>query len=269
MKIKLILTTLILFAFIISTGCSSGGGDGDNTTPSSNACSQLGLMTRIINGTECSEVGSPVVQINLRLPTGDLGLCSGTLITPTYVLTAAHCFFEDPIAASVEVNGRLIPGSRFLVHPDVDIDSSSLVVLNDAAIIELSQPLTGVPTLPILGSRSVNSGNIISTFGYGQDEMGAVGVLQSGEMKVSEVNQTHIAARFDGDGSNPCFGDSGGPAILSFQDDNGADVDAVVGIVSSGELITCLSGDRTLFTNATTSSVFDFITRNVPGVSVK
>ncbi|MCB0321633.1 MAG: trypsin-like serine protease, partial [Bdellovibrionales bacterium] len=131
----------------------------------------------------------------------------------------------------------------------------------------LSKSLPG-PTLPLLGSRDIQNGELVSIFGYGLDENQKIDVLKSGEMKVSGVTDNHIFAKFDGAGSNTCNGDSGGPAIYTFTKD-GREIDAVVGVVSTGEIVDCSAGDTTLFANAHSSSNLSFITQSVPSTRVE
>ena len=259
---------LLLIASIFMHGCSGGGSDDSQTPLLTNACSQLGLNTRIINGTECLENGSPIVKIIINLADGSQGICSGTLITPTHVLTAAHCFFSSVGPTLVSVAGQTKTATHVTSHPAVLIDNQSGRIENDAAIVELRSPFSGASILPVVISRQPQSGDTISIFGYGKDEVGQFGTLRSGEMRIHEVSTTHIRAKYEGEGSNTCFGDSGGPAILTYMNNAGVEVDGIIGLVSSGILPTCLAGDETFFTNVTTQSLIDFVTSVVPSASV-
>lgn len=262
---------LLSCALLLMLGCTESSDEvtvDDDESLSRNACPILGLQTRIINGTECREGGSPIVQLSINLANGSQGLCSASLLTNQDLLTAAHCFFGIVLSATAEVGGETVGVDSIEIHPEVQIDPSSQAVFNDVAVVRLERPISG-STLPILVSRNVREGEIISIYGYGLDENGNSEVLRSGQMRVSGVSENHIFARFDGEGSNTCNGDSGGPAVRTFVNENNVLVDAIVGTVSSGELITCEAGDTTLFANILTDKVRDFITRTVPRVRVE
>lgn len=268
MNILYFLASIIIFLLI--GGCS-GGSDDDNSGDralTTNACGQLDLNTRVINGTACQEQGSPIVRLQIVYSSGKLGLCSGTMISSNAVLTAAHCFFERVSSTAVLVDGNSAFATEIILHPQVSVDFNNLTVINDSAIVRLSRSLP-TRTLPILLSRSPNRGEIISVFGYGLDENNRSEILRSGEMRISDVNSNHVSASFNGEGSNPCNGDSGGPAILTFIDQNNREVDAIAGVVSSGTEENCQQGDVTLFTNTQSSSQIDFILRNVPQADVR
>ncbi len=258
-KACLLLSVLSLYA------CGGGGGDDDGATPGTNACPLLGLETRVINGATCSESGSPIVRIYFQGILGDVSICSGTLLTSDDVLTAAHCLFGGVVRALVEVDGRTVTVRDAVSHPQATTSSGIAAVFNDAAILKLSSPLSGQPTLPIIASQDIAPGDIFSIFGYGLDENQEIGVLQSGEMKADTVTENHISASYNGTGSNSCNGDSGGPAV--FTTSNG--VTGVVGVVSTGIQTDCLEGDVTSYANVQESSILDFILQQVPDARVE
>lgn len=255
-------SAVALLALLFLGGCGGGGGSSDDSSGSgglrTDTCSTLGLQPRIINGTQCETSGSPVVRIDLRLRDGSAALCSGSIISPTHVLSAGHCFPPQTRSAFITVNGARVDGARFFRHPGYTETSQAL--FKDVAVLELSQPVS-LPILPIMTSQPVSSGDAIQIFGFGTTETGSLGVLESGEMRVSDVTSDHLIAAFNGDGSNTCTGDSGGPALLTV---NGAV--GIVGLTSSGFRADCLAGDRTLFANMQSADYIGFVRSIVPSV---
>lgn len=253
---------LLSFAIVLSTACSGGGGGNDSgDSLDTNACGTLGLNTRVINGTECATENSPVVQIVLFNSDGTQGICSGSMITGNDVLTAAHCFLSSNVRSAVVIAGsNTVNATRVFIHPDVSFDTTNQAVFNDVAILTLERTID-TPVLPILVSDSVEADDILSIFGYGFDENKELGALRSGDILVSSVSPNHIFAAYEGEGSNSCNGDSGGPAILSSSVGVG-----IVGIVSSGTLTSCQVGDVSLYANMQTDTIRDFIKQIVPDV---
>ncbi len=260
---KIILFCVFLCLPLLSCG---GGDDGNDSGPGTNACSTLGLHTRIIHGTECSDEGSPVVMIVLETSDGSSSLCSGTMISSTDVLTAAHCFAQNPSSAYILAEGVRVNAVRYSLHPDVTYTGQS--VLNDVAVLRLQTPV-GLPTLPLLAGTTLESGDIIQIFGYGitEDQSSSkdtAGTLRSGEMLITSISPDHITTNYGGEGSNTCFGDSGGPAVFTTP----AGAVGIVGITSSGALENCGPGDISLFANVQGNSILNFITQAVPSVGV-
>jgi len=248
---------------VILSGCGGGGSDsnsGGGGGLSNNACESLGLQPRIINGTECTTTNSPVVRISILFNDGSGASCSGTMLTQTHVLSAGHCFPPEVRSAFITANGRTIDGVRYFRHPGYSATNQAL--FRDVAILQLGAN-ADLPTVPLLVSSSSASGDTIKIFGFGLDENGQAGVLKSGEMRVNAVTTDHLITSFNGDGSNTCSGDSGGPALL-----NGPNGLGIVGITSSGFLTECGTGDTSLFANTQSAEYLQFIRDTVPQAAV-
>jgi secreted trypsin-like serine protease len=251
---KTILKISALAVLLTSTGCGGGGSDANNNLEAT-------VCPRVINGENCDPLGSPIVELNITSPKGAVSLCSGTVISSTKVLTAAHCFLTSNVASIVINNGRAdINAVSYSIHPGVKVESNSII--NDVAIVQAGSPINS-PTLPILIGTTPQVGDMIGINGFGLDENGDLGTLKGGTMKISNVTANHVFAKYDGKLSNTCNGDSGGPATYTI---NGTV--SVIGITSSGIKTDCSEGDETLFTNIQSSSVLDYLTAVAPEISI-
>lgn len=256
-------------AILLLSGC--GGGDGSGQAPANDACSLLGLPTlslKIINGSVCGELSSsPVVRVvtvdnSRRVRT----FCSGTMITSREVLTAAHCFVRRSSGTYIsygEFSGaRLVAAESVDIHPGYTAlgASGSESTFNDIAVIHLEENVP-LPPLPLLTSRALREGSLLSIFGYGSDENGEFsGVdLRSGQMLVDSVTENHIIAVYEGEGSNACQGDSGGPLVASLRG-----VPLLAGVTATGTLEGCGPGDRSYFMNLSSESISEFLQSVAP-----
>jgi secreted trypsin-like serine protease len=260
---KQLLVLMLFSSFLACTKSDSG----DLAT---DACDTLGLNTRsainkIVQGTECSRAGSPVVALTVLPTDGNVAICSGSMITNRKVLTAAHCFDLDYTSVSVQAAGIDIPVSRITLHPQFNADQ--IPFQNDVAIVELARD-AGVPTLPLILSKTLEPRDKISIFGYGADENLVAGILRSGEMRVTGINSQFFTAEFDLDGSNICNGDSGGPAIYSFKDNQGVRRTGIIGLTSFGQ-DPCEDTGTSGFQYIQSTAVLNFITATVPEVVVQ
>ncbi len=159
---------------------------------------------------------------------GEVGelFCSGTLVAPDKVLTAAHCaallpYYEDlGLEAWFAVGDSLwTPGgvddyavvTDETTHPDYD----AVTLDHDLAVLELDVALDPAPVE--LSDDSVGSswvGRDLLHVGWGTTSFGAEdsGVKREVTLAVIEVYPL-VLVSYDGQGRNVCSGDSGGPVI--------------------------------------------------------
>jgi hypothetical protein len=216
---------------------------------------------RIVNGTACTSASTPVVRLNLRDQAGfQVGTCTGTVLAPRAVLTAAHCVTGE--TASVLVwpgSGDQVPSASLHPHPRYrGTDSSSL----DVGVILTTQDLGRAP-MPLLLSRDARVGEQAVIAGWGQtsSSFDPTNVLRAGSTEISGVGSIWLETRYSSTSSSICSGDSGGPLMLA-QGGTWA-VAGVSSAVSQGG--SCTAGTN-YYANLRNPDIAAFITGLVPGV---
>jgi V8-like Glu-specific endopeptidase len=148
--------------------------------------------------------------------------CSGTLIAPNAVLTAAHCAsFLGDTEGQFKVGGAIYKTSRTFAHPNYDSDAVGEVTANDIAVLRLATDVVGVEPSPIY-REAPTVGTPLTLVGYGAGgdgsfgHDGTYGVKRVGTTSIDVVKSTLIEWFFTNSGeSNTAPGDSGGPAFVS------------------------------------------------------
>ncbi|QCB47362.1 trypsin-like serine protease [Hydrogenophaga sp. PAMC20947] len=242
--------------------CGGGDGASELVLPDANTlCSSVGVKPKIINGADCVQPeSSPVVLVLSLGSEGQTQSCTGTMLTPTRVLTAAHCMLSGTQRMAVvqwQTNGNsaLVYATAWVAHPGYTTNGDGLQ--NDAGVITLKSAMSN-PTMPLLVSSTSTKGDEVFIAGWGDPGQS----LAVGYARITKVTESHLGYVYKGQASNTCAGDSGGPAYRSAGGPVG-----IVGVTSSGSVDGCGDGDNSLFTNIQTPRVLDFIRAQAPGLA--
>lgn len=204
-----------LFFLYAATGC------GNNEFPlSPNYCEEAPQQALIINGTpSVFRRGTMFVRI-------DGNYCTGTVVGPHTVLTAAHCYGER-MAVGYEP-GEYIFAEDTLVHPDY-----VYFPFNDLMLVYTEEQM--LP--PYVEVYDYQEGDLCTaTFvqGWGQNEDGT---LELREKAYDIIDSGFYLIRANGIDGSACFGDSGGPLYVLVDDKL-----YLAGSLSTGFDGSCLNG---------------------------
>jgi secreted trypsin-like serine protease len=258
--------------------CSSDSEDSNSSNIGGSACAAIGYgkTAKVVNGDQCPITSasdtSSVVQLEILSRGTPAGVCTGTVISPTAVLTAAHCFIGSDRAANVVIttNGsrQTVRSRSVSIHPGFTVNGDSIMI-NDVAVIRTASTMSA-PTTPILLRRDAQTGEDAVVAGYGQtsSDSPTPDDVYAGYAVVRSVTDNHIRIDFKSNEAHPCRGDSGGALLL---EEGGL---AIAGVVSQSDPSVpadtiCEVGDKTLYTSMQSSSVSSFVLSVAPDAAVR
>ncbi|MFE4858946.1 trypsin-like serine protease, partial [Streptomyces sp. NPDC056670] len=172
-----------------------------------------------------SDVASGNYTFAAKLNIGDAAACSGALVDPQWVITAASCFAVDGKPAQAgkpAVKTTVTVGRTDLTQTDgIVVDALELVPRadRDLVMVKLAQRVVDSKAKPVrIAANPAATSETLTSVGFGRTKTEWVpNKLHSGAFTVSDVGDTSVGLN-GSDNAVVCQGDAGGPAV---RDNNG------------------------------------------------
>jgi protease YdgD len=156
-----------------------------------------------------------------KLILGKRGFCTGALIGPQLVLTAAHCLYDKTTGVQLRPeeiefqagfrNGRAVAYrrvSRAVAHPDYRYATENQLdrVTDDLALLELSQPIRLPSLSPFETGDTPVEGDAVDVVSYAQYREEAPSIQEACEVLAGRSDALILTCSVD-------FGSSGAPVF--------------------------------------------------------
>jgi hypothetical protein len=167
----------------------------------------------------------------LYVPSLGGAMCTGTLIAPTVVLTAAHCVDQGFLGGEIPgftlahdatiAQPVVAPGMRVMQHESFDLftdPGTGIGTWYDIGLLFLAQPIDTVdpiriPTLDEAAMLAVDTPLELVGYGVRSTTSQDVGVMYDAIAPIVAAGPAELQISHPGEAQN-CYGDSGGPALI-------------------------------------------------------
>ncbi|MBT8482426.1 MAG: trypsin-like serine protease [Myxococcales bacterium] len=248
--------------FVTLLGTALGCGDVPNTADWDDEIA--GTQANVVGGWAAND-RQIFATVEIRHTGASVGFCSGALISPGVVVTAAHCAVVEPevgvvraaapgtlevvaghLASRSAHQGLVRPVSEARVHEGYDHDfimgrnrsgagQGGIGSPNDIALLLLDSPFDEIPNAPLLSKERehqlVRHGDVGFVAGYGVYDLeeNLNGELYISDAVIDILGQNELLTRRIDQLGDSCYGDSGGPLYVPTEEGN-----FLVGLVSRG-----------------------------------